>query len=358
MKASKSLFGPAALAALVTFALGAPRDAFAQATDAERTAAAQALYEQATAEMDKKNFAKACPELEEVVRLAPTGVGAKITLGECYEGWDKLASAYAAFEIAAAAADKAGQADRSRKARDRSAALKPRLAWLTINVGDATRGLAGLEIKRDGILIGPGQWGVPIPVDKGPHTIIASATGRHAEHTVEIASDGATQSFTVDLNAVAPPTPTSAPTEEPTATPTTAPTSDSGASSEGMGGQKIAALAAGGVGVVGIVVGSIFGVQAISKKSASSSHCGSSVGSSDANICDDTGTQDRKDGISAGNVSTVFFIVGLAGVAGGVVLWATAPKKPSAPATGFVTTPRPRLEATAGFGTLGLRGTF
>ena len=54
----------------------------ARAADPERVLAAQALYDQATAEMEAKDYPSACSKLEEVTRLVPEGLGAKLTLGQ------------------------------------------------------------------------------------------------------------------------------------------------------------------------------------------------------------------------------------------------------------------------------------
>jgi hypothetical protein len=84
----------------------------------------------------------------------------------------RLASAWAAYLVAENAARSAGQADRARAAADRAraaadraAALKPRLSTLVIAVPEALRGVAGLEVKRDGAVVTQAQWGVAVPVD-------------------------------------------------------------------------------------------------------------------------------------------------------------------------------------------------
>jgi hypothetical protein len=90
---------------------------------AQDDAAAERLYEVATAAMDKGDYATACPKLEEVVRLVPDGIGAKLTLAECYEGAGRLASAWAVYGTARAVAAKAGQPDREKKAAAKERAL-------------------------------------------------------------------------------------------------------------------------------------------------------------------------------------------------------------------------------------------
>jgi hypothetical protein len=96
--------------------------------------------------------------------------------------------------------------------------------------------------------------------------------------------------------------------------PQSAPAGDGG----GMGTQKILALVAGGIGVVGIGVGSAFGFIAISKKSDAQSACPNQCATSD-------GVTKWSDAGAAGNLSTIGFIVGGVGLAGAAVLWFMAP---------------------------------
>src|SRR5262249_52344626 len=117
-----------------------------------------ALYEEATKAMDKGNYADACPKLEEVVRIDPGRIGPRIELGNCYAAMGRLASAWARYRIAESAAQRANKAERQKEAHDRAEALEPKLARLTIVVPDAVRALPELEIRHDGLVVGPAQW--------------------------------------------------------------------------------------------------------------------------------------------------------------------------------------------------------
>ncbi|HEY5372893.1 MAG TPA: hypothetical protein VIK01_04370 [Polyangiaceae bacterium] len=82
------------------------------------------------------------------------------------------------------------------------------------------------------------------------------------------------------------------------------------------------------IGVAGVTLGTIFGLQSKSKHDAADSHCSGST------CTDDKGVQLRSQAISAGNLSTISFVVGAAGLAGGAVLWFTAsPAKQEQPTT-------------------------
>ena len=83
--------------------------------------------------------------------------------------------------------------------------------------------------------------------------------------------------------------------------------------------ERIAALGLGGAGIVGLALGSFFGLKSISKHSDYEALCGASGCSPAAGPIHDSA-------VAAGNVSTVTFLLGGALVAGGAVLWFMAPK--------------------------------
>jgi hypothetical protein len=86
-------------------------------------------------------------------------------------------------------------------------------------------------------------------------------------------------------------------------------------------GQRMAGIVVGGVGVVGIVVGSVFGGLAISKWNSAKADCGAWCGPS-------APAQDEKATASTdGTISTVAFIAGGVALAAGIVLFVTAPRK-------------------------------
>jgi hypothetical protein len=76
-----------------------------------------------------------------------------------------------------------------------------------------------------------------------------------------------------------------------------------------------------GLAVVGAGVGTIFGVQMLSKKSDAQSHADSATGR-----CLDVQCQTSShDAVTAGNIATVGWVAAGALAATGVALWLTAP---------------------------------
>jgi hypothetical protein len=303
--------------------------ASAQPSNPEAASDVQALYDDAVASMERKEFDVACPKLEVLVRRVPEGVGAKLTLAQCYEEAGRLATAWATYELAAEAAAEAKQVERRLKARARADALKPKLARLTITVAEATRDLPGLTIERDGVPIEPLKWGIPVPIDQGSHVIAATAPGKKRwEKTVEIAANGANEAMTVDALLDAPDAPVVAP-ERPR---------DWGNT------RRIAGIGVGALGVIGLGAAAVFGVVAISTKDESNeSHCDAS------NRCDGRGLALRSEAATAATVSTALFITGGLVFAGGVTLF-LLPSSSAAP-----TGSKAQLALPAG---AGLRGTW
>jgi hypothetical protein len=317
----------------------------AQAVDPQVAAAAEALYSLATAEMDTKRYSSACRKLEDVTRLVPEALGVKLTLGECYEGLGKLASAWSQYTLVEALAPKAGQTARAQRAAKRAAALRPRLATMTVYVPAKARAISGLAISRDGAPIGEAQWGKPVPVDAGRYELVATAPGhRRWEKQVEVAADGVKVLVSVEPLEPAPAAlGKRAPSRELDAAPP-------------RPWQRPVGLAVMGLGVASVGVGAALGGLAISKNNESNreGRCNA------ADVCDEDGVDLRDAAVRLGNASTATIIVGGAALAGGAVLFFTAPRSPAAPPATGVRARAPRWTARAELlpGFVQVRGTW
>jgi hypothetical protein len=305
--------------------LAAAMDAapFARADD---SAAAQALFDQAKKAMAAHNYAEACPKLEESLRLQ-SALGTLLNLAQCYEFEGKLASAWGKYLDVSAKARAAGQAERARIGHDRAAALAPKLSNLAVDLAPGNHP-DGLEIRRDGTLVGAPEWGVLIPADAGLHTIEATAPGRKSwSQTVTLSDGAATARVTVpDL----PPLPVE-PAASPAPSPVAAPRPEEAPSSTREAGSgsalRVVAVGTGVAGVAGLGVGAVFGLLSMSNHDTAQRQCSGQTCSTPA------GSQSWTDAVNDGNISTLAFIVGGAAVALGVTLWlvAPAPTGPSAP---------------------------
>jgi hypothetical protein len=304
-----------------------PRPSLAQsrATD---VAAAQELFDEARGLAHAGKFAEACPKFEESERL-DAGPGTEFNLADCYEHAGRTASAWAQFMAVADSLHAIGQREREKIARDRARALEAKLSKLAVNVGSGAR-VSGLEVKRDGVILGDAQWGSGVPVDPGKHVILAAAPGRQTwQQTVVVGADG--KNVTVDVPALdiaqTPALERATPAEVPTsnATPSTLTTPEAeGSAAHGMDGQKIAALVAGGIGVVALGIGGYFGSQAISKHNQYVPNCPN-------NVCSDPSyVQIHNDASTDATYATVGVTVGAVAVVGAVLLYVTAPGSRSA----------------------------
>lgn len=313
---------PARTLALCTFAalilIEAP--ALAQGDETERRAAAQTLFDDAEQLMQQREFARACPKLEEVVKLQPGKVGAMMELARCYEAWGKTASAWARYRMASDFAAKAGDA-RKADADAKVAALEPSVARLAIVVPEAMRWVGGLVIERDGVPLGAASWGAAMPVDPGAHEISATAPNKKRwASKIETSRPGATLTVTVPVLEDAP----------------------RAASGGSVVTPRNAGFVVGALGLVGAGIGSVFGLQAASKRDEADRHC-------DVDSCTTEGHVLEQQAFGNAAVSTAAFIAGGALLAGGAALifW-PVPKAPGAAA----------LRVTAGPGTVALQGAW
>jgi hypothetical protein len=277
-------------------------------------AAAEALFDEARRLMANKRFADACPKLEASQRLDP-GVGTMLNLADCYEKNGQTASAWAQFRETISAARKAGSLEREEIARSRAHELEPKLSYLTIVVWQGQDVL----VQRDGRTVDAAMLGTPIPVDPGAHEITASAEGkRRWSTTVDVAATPGTTKVAVPI------LPDESGGDDQGPRPALGEDDGAGARAASDGGsdgstQRIVAGVVGGVGVVGVVVGSVFGLKASSDWDEAKSDCNPYP------KCGPEGAQLGDDASSAATISTIAFVVGGAAIAGGLVLWLTAP---------------------------------
>jgi hypothetical protein len=293
-----------------------PRVAGAQSSSSGNSVAAQALFDDAKRLVQQGDAASACPKFEESERLEP-GIGTKLNLADCYERIGRSASAWILYLEVEDDTKHNGQVERQKMAHDRALALQPTLPRLIIDVPKGSR-VEGLSIARDGVSVGDPQWGLGVPVDPGPHVVQASATGKKPwQTTIAIGGPGSSQTLSIPVLADAP---------------TDAQSPGGGPAKPVRHTRRTAGFITMGVGGAGLILGSVFGLRAISKnnQSDSASDC-----NGDVCVKGGVGATARDDARSAGNVSTVAFAIGGAALATGLVLVLTDSKK-EAPAAGQV----------------------
>ena len=136
-------------------------------------AAAEALFRSGRQLLHESRLEEAYAKFEESYRLDPTS-GALFNQGECRLKQGRTASAWALYQQAATLADVQGKPDLLELANSRANQLQADLSYLTFHVAQP---VPGLEVLRDGVLVGRAQFDVSLPVDPGRHSILLRAPG-------------------------------------------------------------------------------------------------------------------------------------------------------------------------------------
>ena len=344
----------AAVAALTMSALLAV-SSFASGQPTTDPVAARTLFAEGRKLVSSGQYARACPKFEESLKLDP-GIGTSFNLADCWQHIGRTATAWAQFLDVAAQAKSAGQVDRERVARSRAAALEPRLSRLVVRVESTD---PQLEIRRDDVLVSRALFGASNPVDPGSHVIEAKAPAKKPWRTVvQIAEGGATVTVTVpQLEADAASNAAQRPadgepargTQRTTPASTSGPATDLGSTepSESNGG-RAAAFIAGGMGLVGIGVGSVFAALSKSADNAANGLC---TGGAEKNTCSDLPERvayDEHAGRAKTNAQLAYggFALGAAGLATAAVLFLISKPKTAASA--------PNVTPLVGQSTLGV----
>lgn len=293
--------------ALFVAAVSLPREA--RAAQPGDKAVAQALFDKGLALMNEGRHAEACPKLEESARIDPA-MGTRFRLAECHEAVGKTASAWAGFVEVADLAKAAGHEARESVARVRAEALRPHLAQLVVVVDAVT---PGLEVRRDGAIVGQAQWAQKIPVDPGVTRISATAPGRKAW-----ASD-------VEITPGAPMVEVHVPALDPILRARAAPTPSAEARG---GGARTLGMVFAGAGATAMAAAGVLGLVAFGNYNAAErDHC-------TGDVCDRQGKVGTDEARSLANVATWVGVAGAAVAIGGAVLWLSASRSSARVAVG------------------------
>jgi hypothetical protein len=312
-----------AVCALLVVALAAGH-ARAQSQEGNSSALAEQLFNQGRDLIKANQWTEACPKFEASLRYDPV-LGTRLNLATCYEHIGKLASAWGLYRESIELAKKAGDTKRAEYAQKQAAALEPRLPKLAISAPASPP--AGFVVKRDETTVDAGALGVALYVDPGTHQVTASAPGFESFSVTINVAEGKTETLAVPNLTPRPAAPAAPSADKPApAEPTEpAPTGSIPRS------RKYLAFGLGGAGAIAVGVSLVFGSQASSKKSDAEKLCGSDLACTNMAAF----TQSKQlvsDAKSKATVSTVMFGVGLAAIAGAVVVWVTAPRE-TAPVT-------------------------
>jgi hypothetical protein len=275
-----------------TLVLGLAGAADARAQPAPNAVAAEEMFRDGRALLEKGRFAEACAKLDASEKL-DAAVGTLFSLGECYEGQSRLASAWFAYRGAAALATQRGDPRRA-MAQRLAEALDPRLARIAIHLA---AGSGDVAVTLDGGRIVPDALGTPLPVDPGPHRVEARAAVSWST-VAQVPDNGALVEVEIPRLAASPPG------------------GQGTVGSTGAAWKRPLALALVGTGAATVAVGAVFGMQAIVKGRDANRACPDGPACADAGAVHDSGL-----GKTYADLSTVLIPVGAAlATVGGVLL--------------------------------------
>jgi hypothetical protein len=290
---------------------------FPQAAWAGDEVLAETLFREGKELMQAKDYARACPKLAESYRQDPA-TGTLLALGMCQEQSGLLASAWTTYNAVVARAQREGQKDRETAAKQRVAALEPRLSKLTLEVPAELARLPGFKVLRDGAPVPEAAWGSAVPVDPGRHVVEATADGRARwEQAVTFTADADRKTLRVAVPEEGKPA-VIAPAqkaEEPPAS------ENSPAAREdkpgGANPVRTVGWVVGGVGLAAVAVGGYFGLRSNSlhEDAKQDGHC------SEADGCDEEGLDLVRQAKDAASVANILFISGGVLVAAGVTMY-------------------------------------
>jgi hypothetical protein len=271
---------------------------------------AAALFDSGLRKMEAHDYASGCPALRESYRLDPRP-GTLFTLAECEAKWGKGVWAlrhYRAFLDTVAQmspSELPRQEARARIAETQASALDRDVPQVTFAFAEPAP--PGTKITIDGEPVEPS---VAFRADVGAHAIVVASPGKGQNTESVTLATGDRRRIELDVPG-APPKPS--PPPKPPAAPAPEPPAPSPPPSSGP---NLLPWIAGGVGVAGLVVGSITGGVVLAKKSVANDHC-------QGTACDAEGQRAVDTGRTLGWVSTIAFGLGVVGIGTAIVLFAT-----------------------------------
>ncbi|HEY0464493.1 MAG TPA: hypothetical protein VGC79_09805 [Polyangiaceae bacterium] len=308
----------------------------ANAVDDASRGTARKLGYQGVAAYQAGDYRTASEKLEKaygVLRVPSLGLWsarALVKLGKWVEGSERYAQV---AQLGASTGNEAVQKKALADAESELSLLTPKIPSVLVRIEGASP--ADVRVQIDGAPIAQELLGEARPVNPGPHKIEGQRGTEQAVVELVLAEAEQKPALLRFQSLVAATPAASSATASPAV-----PASDSG--SAGLGQQRTWALIAGGVGVVGVGVGTVFGFKSKADHDEAAKYCAGSE------CTNDHGASAGNDAHAAGNVSTVAMIVGGVGLASAAVLWFTAPHS----------SPQASARLGVGVGSLQIKGQF
>jgi hypothetical protein len=320
-------------AAYVVFVVSGAIASTSRAEGRADVARAETLFQAGRQLMREGRYAEACPQLEESQKLDPAP-GTRLNLADCWEHTGRTASAQREFLALAQSSERSGETERAAIARERAKQLENRLTKLTLLVPKEAR-VPGLTLLCNAVAVDEADWDHAQAVDPGHFVIEARAPGRRSyKNDFSLPGDAAVHTLSI-----------------PVLLPDAAPASSSSGAGTASRAQWLqrGGLGLAGLGVVGIALGSVFGVRAVSLY-----HRSQDEGCDARDVCTPRALETRRSAVQSGNVSTVSFVAGGLLLAGGAGLYVWGSRERATQQLGLSA----RVGALPGGGYAGLDGQF
>jgi hypothetical protein len=313
----------------------------------DREADAERLFREGQELMEDRRFGEACPKFE-AAYTKDHSLGTLLNLAFCHKEQGAIWYAWLEFREAEVKATELNRPDRRDFAKQRLAELEKQLPKAVI---DNPQKVLLTEVLVEDRKVFEAERGAVFAAEAGPRRFIFKAKGKkNGAALVNIAKgdkvqhislpdmdDGSDETATAKVETPERPKVESSPAKD---------DADPGAA------QRTVGWVAAGVGVVGMVVGSIAGIATLSSPCAGADKCR---------------PDEHTSATTTGWISNIGFAFGVLGIGGAVYLLVTAPpplqapkastaaaqvRPPATPASGVVVTPQ------LGLGWAGLSGTF
>jgi hypothetical protein len=259
--------------------LALPAVALAAQPD-ERTA--EILFREGRKLLSENEYTSACEKLAQSQRLDPAP-GTLILLAFCHEKLGRFATAHREYREAARLADRVGDVEKGDAARRFAEKIRDRQHVLVIMLDDPAA-----EVRVDDRTQAHSTKQVEVPLDPGVHSVVVGGKWRK-----DVTIPDAAGRTIVDVPKMASSSPGGLPEKR------------------SFWSENAVGLTALGAGVVGLGVGTFFGLRAFSKNDDSSAEC------DEQERCTPRGRELRDEARTSAMISNVAFGVGIVGVGTG-----------------------------------------
>lgn len=266
----------------------------------------------------------------------------RVLVGMLVEGYTTLSSV---AQLKVDPKDEAKYAPHRAEAQKLALEVEARIPTLRVELvgGPAT-------VQIDGVTIPSAALSQPRMLNPGKHVVVARTEGGLEKREELVLAEAEVKTVKLDLQKpIDPPPPGGAVAPPPKSLHSVPPVTSSPVPvdrGDGLGAQRTWALVAGGVGAVGLIVGTWAGLSARSIRDEAAPFCPFAGGG----CTDPRGVDLKKKALDRADLSTVAFVSAGVLLAGATVLWFTAPSHDGKPTA--------RAGLVVGLGSIGLAGRF